>query len=460
MPLLKALTTAAVLWPISTVLADADADYAKALGTIPFERVKGSSGVFVNDGSAAAMDSSFPTCHLAPDQPCNLSSMKRDSSALVVPGGKTRCIFSDSGPYQFEVIPGDTDKLLIFFQGGGACWDHASTKKNLCNTGAYPQGTTDGVFERNNPTNPFQKYTVVHVLYCDGGLHAANVTRPYNDAKGQPVHQVGYENTMSVISWIGAQVRAGEMPSQFKSLIVAGCSAGSIGAQLWADYLLTHLSFASAAVVPDSYVGVFPSMAEKQLIYSFGLCGLPLFDPLPNLRRACVAKNLSLHESTASVIARHPDVVFAQVQSKTDEVQKAFNLAISADPSAGEFPCRPLKDPTCYIDDARFYHTTNDYLETYDVSPNHVHFLVQSSHHCYLPQKAVYTADPAGESSGGRRGETLLSWLSHLPLSPGSGQQIHTRCDGPNVSKTSWRGASYCDAQMAGKIIHAPSPGT
>ena len=38
----------------------------------------------------------------------------------VVPGGDTIC--SDGSPYRFFVHRGDPGKLLIEFEGGGACW--------------------------------------------------------------------------------------------------------------------------------------------------------------------------------------------------------------------------------------------------------------------------------------------------------------------------------------------------
>ncbi len=39
-----------------------------------------------------------------------------------VPGG----VCSDGSPYRFYVSPGDPKKVVIDFQGGGACWDAAT----------------------------------------------------------------------------------------------------------------------------------------------------------------------------------------------------------------------------------------------------------------------------------------------------------------------------------------------
>jgi hypothetical protein len=464
--------------------------YQQLVHDLPIQRRDhGSRGTFVEDGSEAAdSTSTTPTCTISKEEHCDLSSMKKDEAAYVRPGGKTRCIFERTGAYQFEVIPGDSDKLLIFFQGGGACWDVVSTIATACTTGAFGQGTKGGVFERNEPSNPYRHYTVLHVLYCDGSMFAGNVTQDYLGAV-----QTGYENAMSAFAWVKDQIARGQLASTLSSLVISGCSAGSvrnrlrrhlrpgptlwppsssspspsplngrsraltfslwqIGAQLWADHALTHLAHENAAVIPDSYMGVFPTEAEAHLIDKFQMCTTPLLDPLPRLKALCRESKLSLHAVTAAVIAKHPHAVFAQVQSKADSVQIGFDWALSADPLA--HPSSPLQctdKQTCFVTPESLYSTANDYLEQYDANANHVHFLVQSSQHCYLPNGHFYEADPSGSSSGGHGGETLTSWVGRLPLLEGG--NISTRCHGGLAKKAEWKGDKYCDAAMAGKVI-------
>ncbi len=56
-------------------------------------------------------------CCEAKNNNCNLNNMPKDETTLYLPGGDSRCIFSTSTPYAAQVIPGQTDKLLVFFQG-------------------------------------------------------------------------------------------------------------------------------------------------------------------------------------------------------------------------------------------------------------------------------------------------------------------------------------------------------
>ena len=115
-------------------------------------------------------------------------------------GGETRCIYQDSTPFAFQIIPGDSDKLLFYFQGGGACWDKASTLAGLCTSDSVPQNPV-GVFDRDNVNNNFASYTIVHVLYCSGNVHAGNVTRDYTDNTGNAVIQKGSTNTQAALDW-------------------------------------------------------------------------------------------------------------------------------------------------------------------------------------------------------------------------------------------------------------------
>jgi hypothetical protein len=58
----------------------------------------------------------FPCCNITSSEPCDITRMTVDTSTLVQPGGMTRCIFSTSTPYSFQVIPGAIDNLLVYFQ--------------------------------------------------------------------------------------------------------------------------------------------------------------------------------------------------------------------------------------------------------------------------------------------------------------------------------------------------------
>jgi len=67
------------------------------------------------------------------------------------------------------VIPGESDKVLVYFQGGGACWTKETTAAGFCSTDAKPTGF-EGLFDRTNVNNKFKDYTIVQALYCSGDV--------------------------------------------------------------------------------------------------------------------------------------------------------------------------------------------------------------------------------------------------------------------------------------------------
>lgn len=91
----------------------------------------------------------------------------------IAPGGKTGC--ANGSPYSFYVRDGAPSKLLVYFEGGGACWNNFS-----CRPGSdlYKAALTDdetakyigGIFNVNNTANPVADYTQVFVPYCTGDL--------------------------------------------------------------------------------------------------------------------------------------------------------------------------------------------------------------------------------------------------------------------------------------------------
>jgi len=239
--------------------------------------------------------------------------MPKSPSTVVFPGGKTRCIFSTSTDFSFQVWPGATDQLLFYFQGGGACWDESSTISHLCTENTIPQDEV-GIFNRTDPNNKYSTYTIIHVMYCTGDMHAGNVVRAYKDPAGQPVTQVGQTNTRSVLQWVFDQQVRGGLSKVFSDFVIMGCSAGSLATQIWSNEMLTTFQYKKAAVVPDSYIGVFPPNSQGPLIYDYGCCVEDLLPP--DLYAMCINQTLTLQDVMAVWFLNHPNIPFNYIQSK------------------------------------------------------------------------------------------------------------------------------------------------
>ena len=404
-----------------------------------------------------AMQASFPLsplpkgdykeCSIDSENDCNLSDMQRDTSTVVYPGGETRCIFSDSGPFGFQVIPGDSDKLLFDFQGGGACWDWVSTEFRACSTSANPS-SQDGWFDRSKRLNPFQNYTVVHVLYCSGDLHAGNVTREYKDKAGEPVVQIGHVNTMSVLRWAKRNLKSHAL----SSLIIGGCSAGSVATQLWASTLLEEFTYERAAVIADSFAMVFPPGSEGPLMNSYGLCDVyPALIKNASLLRECAKGTLEFPPLYMDAMKRNPSVAFSNINSKYDSTQRAYYSGVAATDSYSFDPFVLNVTKPLFLTTAEFCDGMNEIFKGYNELDNYISFVVTSSQHCYTPYSLMYTATTMGTDGGQSTATTLVEWLQKFPVSTGDSQD--SECDGPVLDEVDWTGDDYCDASQYGKIF-------
>lgn len=126
-----------------------------------------------------------------------------------------------------------TGDLLVYFEGGGACWDANTcfTLKSAVNIDrtydAAAFATDIGTSQPDRtPGNPFANAAMVWIPYCTGDLHAGIATRDYQvDATTtKTVHHTGATNTQAFVDAIKAT-----FPS-LTHVWLSGSSAGGYGA--------------------------------------------------------------------------------------------------------------------------------------------------------------------------------------------------------------------------------------
>jgi len=384
----------------------------------------------------------YQCCTITSTESCDLNEMTVDQSILVLPGGETRCIFSYSTPYAFQVIPGVKDKVLFYFQGGGACWDETSTNAGFCTTDSNP-ASLNGVFDRENELNAFRDFTIVHVLYCGGDIHGGNVVRSYTDKDGVPVTQRGFKNAEATLDWIVEQQSNGNLASTLSELVVMGCSAGSIGAQLWGNQAVKRIKWDKAAVIPDSYAGVFPDGSQGPLIYEYGMCSVADGFISPANQQKCWDQTLTLQDINAEFIADTPSVPYGFIQSKTDIVQESFYSAVAFS-----------MNMSAAITPEEFYSDVNTIFEGYNNYPNFLTYLVDGNQHCFTPASLYFTADAISSTDNGQSSsqEMMHEWAGNFPLS--NGESETTVCEG-QLQLTANAGApndqTYCSDNLVPK---------
>jgi len=363
-------------------------------------------------------------CKVGKKEACPLEAMIRNGSYMVYPGGKTRCISNVMPHYAFQVIPKRTDRLIVVFDGGGACWDQLSLIANACNKQGIVPWPRTGMFSIA-ADNPYKDYSVLMVQYCSGDLHAGNVTQKWRDMTGRVVHQRGYHNTRSAIDWA-----LKNFPGQLESLIITGTSAGAIGAQVWASTLLREFNYSSASIIADSYVGLFPPGFQGSVFQSLGVCGLDIIRP--ELQGLCQRGEITIADVFDHAIEEFPNVAFASLMSAHDEVQlDYYNKATLS-----------MGKPNMSVSLPEFFEQAKSTFAHFDRHANFAVCIVQTSHHAFSSCEAFYTQ---GFTVGGHY-HSVSDWFSQFTAT-GANRSLRSVCEnGPDENRT-------CDAFLADKEL-------
>lgn len=172
----------------------------------------------------------------------------------VTPGGDAVC--ARGTPYTFFVRSGNPNKIVIFFEGGGACWNDATCAPGSGlfdevveggEAGAYSQG----IFDAANPENPLAGYTIVFVAYCTGDYHLG--TQAVDYATGTVQHK-GKIDATAALDWTFASY---PRPTD---VVVTGCSAGAIGSIYYAPMVARRYRSAHFTQFGDAGIGVINSV--------------------------------------------------------------------------------------------------------------------------------------------------------------------------------------------------------
>ena len=129
---------------------------------------------------------------------------------------------------------GAKPNVLVFLDGGGACWDYTTCfVAKLATVGPFgaPQlnarirATAAGsIFDRTAPGNPYKDFTFVFVPYCTGDVHAGATTQTYPPAT-QAWHHNGRVNVSKAFEYLASALDA---PAK---VVVSGSSAGGTVAE-------------------------------------------------------------------------------------------------------------------------------------------------------------------------------------------------------------------------------------
>jgi len=144
-------------------------------------------------------------------------------------------------PYSVFTRAGNPSKLLIFEQGGGACWQDFYNC-NVLSEAQEPPTARVGIWDFDSPDNPFADYSIVYMPYCDGSVFSGDndVFDPaFGAAIGVPSAVVRFHRGLRNQS-AGMDMAKATFP-QASRVTIAGSSAGGVGVAGFAPFLARFL---------------------------------------------------------------------------------------------------------------------------------------------------------------------------------------------------------------------------
>lgn len=315
---------------------------------------------------------------------------------VYVPVDGTRCL--DGSPTGIGVNLGTSGDLVIYMEGGGACFNSST-----CNNVAHPSGWGSsgfatnigpyniGLFDRLDDTNPLHDATFVFIPYCTGDVHAGS------NPNGMGNRQfVGYANVGHDLDFIIPQSK------DVKRVVLAGSSAGGFGALINYDRTQTAFGTTPVHLLDDSG----PPLGDTYLTP----CLQQMFRTTWNLDAALPADCTACTEANGGGLAnalgyladKHPDRRLALISSTRDGVIRSFY-------GFGYPDCVAGADGFPMSEDAYAAGITELRDQTLATHSNFRVYSKDSANHVWL-LNAPDTVSPRADGSG----EHLATWLTQM----------------------------------------------
>jgi pectinacetylesterase len=227
--------------------------------------------------------------------------------------------------------------LVIFLQGGGACWDFFTCGGAAALVSGTPTASTGPFGPAQFAADIFAKYpnawvhrdkmpaalataTVVFVPYCTGDVHSGDRTTTYpSPVPGLPGitwHHAGHANLEAFLARLGPGLTLGASDR----LVVAGSSAGGFGALANYPAIRARWPDAKAYLVDDSgpplQGGGIPASSRAAWYASWNMGA--------SLGPFCPDCQSDLSKGLTAVLATYPRDRVALLEHTQDEVIRGF----------------------------------------------------------------------------------------------------------------------------------------
>lgn len=328
--------------------------------------------------------------------------------------------------FSFYFKPGKPKKLLVYFDGGGACWN-----SNTCITGAQTRlpaavpeiglninpATMGGLFDVANKDNPYRDWSMAFIPYCTGDVHWGSKDVKYTDYTGAVTgtpggqvtyHHRGFDNFLYVRAWLQQRFkrhRENGDDEGIKKLLVTGSSAGAYGAALDFPHLRQAFPEAKAYMLADAGNGVITDSFLQQAVQGLDRWGvsqniahwIPGMDALPY---TSADRFFPMYYS--ALTAYYPHDRFSQYTTHWDIVQ---TLVLNIMLNQNNIPAWTRITPSVY---GAWAQGMENNVYSNAVNPNFRFYVAEGCNHTILRFSDDFYKTNSSQSP------TFLSWFKAL----------------------------------------------
>jgi hypothetical protein len=223
--------------------------------------------------------------------------------------------------FAFKVRPGLPDKVMIFLNGGGACWraaecdPKAKPTYTMTSDSANDASVRQGIFDVANEANPVRDYTMIYIPYCTGDVHLGTRTVDYEKGtKNFAVRHEGATNLEAVLDWVYSNVKNPRL------VFVTGVSAGAIPSPVIAAKVARHYPRARVVQLGDA-AGGYLAPAVPALLAGWGATDYLQRDAA---YRSLDSADFTFERLYLAASRSAPRVHFAQFNAVEDATQLYF----------------------------------------------------------------------------------------------------------------------------------------
>jgi len=238
-------------------------------------------------------------------------------------------VCADGSAVDYLERPADPGKVVLYFEGGGACFSAATCDFDGPDTAYIPSSlaTPDwlaergGVFDFDDERNPLADHSFVYVPYCTGDVHLGDATTTYGD--DLTVEHRGYANGLAALDHLVATY------PDAAELVVTGISAGAVPTPLFAGLAADRQPEARIVALADG-AGAYPDDPVLNAVIGnlWGSAGA-----LPDWpeTEGTTVRDWGVPSLFGYAAAHAPDVTFARFDYAYDEAQAFYAELVGVD---------------------------------------------------------------------------------------------------------------------------------